>query len=166
MTSPLLFLDVDGVLNPFPDCPPGFTEYDFFPEDDEPVRLAALHVGWLRELAAVFDIVWASGWGEDANRLLSPFFNLPELPLVTLPPIPFEPHEKVPGIAVFAGDRPAAWVDDNVTPEAREWAEQRKPSTLLVAVHSAKGLERPAVDELLEWARGLSRTDEAPSERR
>ncbi len=106
------------------------------------------------------------GLGRGRKSLAVTFFNLPELPLVTLPPIPFEPHEKVPGIAVFAGDRPAAWVDDNVTPEAREWAEQREPSTLLVAVHSAKGLERAAVDELLEWAGGLSRTDEAPSELR
>jgi len=34
-------MDVDGVLNPYPDCPEGFSEYVFFPEDDEPV-------GWLR----------------------------------------------------------------------------------------------------------------------
>jgi len=165
VTSPLLFLDVDGVLNPFPDCPPGFTEYDFFPEDDEPVRLAALHVGWLRELAAVFDIVWASGWGEDANRLLSPFFNLPELPLVTLPPIPFEPHEKVPGIAVFAGDRPAAWVDDNVT---RSAGVGRAAQTFHTARRGAlgKGSRASRRRRATRMARGLSRTDEAPSERR
>ncbi len=155
MTRPLLFLDIDGVLNPFPECPAGFEEYDFFPEDDEPVRLAASHVDWLGELAGVFDIVWASGWGEDANRVLSPFFGLPELPLITLPPIPFEPNEKVPGVAFVAEDRPAAWVDDNLAPEARDWAEQRDAPTLLVSVDSAKGLERAAVDELLEWARGL-----------
>jgi hypothetical protein len=159
VTRPLLFLDIDGVLNPFPECPDGFTEYDFFPEDHEPVRLAAVHVDWLRELAAAFDVVWASGWGEDANRVLSPVFGLPELPLVDLPPIPFEPLEKVPGITALARDRPAAWVDDNITPEAREWAEQRDAPTLLVDVESATGLTRPAVDELLDWARGLSRPD-------
>ncbi len=134
MARPLLFLDVDGVLNPFPDCPDGFTEYDFFPEDDEPVRLAAVHRHWLEELGAAFDIVWASGWGADANRVLSPFFGLAELPLVALPPIPFDPREKVPGVAAFAGDRAAAWVDDNITPEAREWARRREAPTLLVDV--------------------------------
>jgi hypothetical protein len=46
--KPLLLLDVDGVLNPFPDTPDGYSEYDFFPEDDEPVRLCAEHARWLR----------------------------------------------------------------------------------------------------------------------
>jgi hypothetical protein len=161
VTRPLLFLDIDGVLNPFPDTPAGFEEYDFFPADDEPVRLAARHVDWLGELVAVFDVVWASGWGEDANRVLSPFFGLPELPLVDLPAIPFEPLEKVPGVALLAGDRPAAWVDDNLGPEALAWAEQRRAPTLLVAVDSATGLTRAAVEQLLDWARCLSRPDEA-----
>jgi HAD domain in Swiss Army Knife RNA repair proteins len=155
VARPLLFLDVDGVLNPFPDCPEGYAEHDLFPEDDEPVRLAAIHTGWLEELAGAFDVVWASGWGEDANRVLAPILGLPELPLVDLPPIPFEPHEKVPGIAAFAADRPAAWVDDNITSEARAWAARRSAPTLLVDVVSAVGLARPAVDELLAWAAAL-----------
>lgn len=68
--KPLLLVDVDGVLNPFPECPEGYAEYDFFPEDDEPVRLARVHGEWLRELARAFEVVWASGWGAEANRLL------------------------------------------------------------------------------------------------
>ena len=45
---PPLLLDVDGVLNPFaaPACPPGYTEHDFFP-DEEPVRLRPAHGPWL-----------------------------------------------------------------------------------------------------------------------
>jgi hypothetical protein len=150
--KPLLLLDVDGVLNPFPGCPDGYVEYDLFPEDEEPVRLARVHGEWLSELAEVFDAVWASGWGAEANRVLCPFFGLPELPVIRFTAIPFEPREKVPPVASFAADRPAAWVDDNVTPEARAWAAARRPPTLLVEVESAVGLTRPAVDELLAWA--------------
>ena len=149
---PLLLLDVDGVLNPFPECPTGFEEHDFFPEDDEPVRLARVHAEWLRELAATFDVAWATGWGDDANRLLGPFFGLPDCAVAPMPPIPFGPAEKVPAVAAFAGERPAAWVDDSIGPEAHEWASSRGSPTLLVPVDPAGGLLRRHVDELLAWA--------------
>ena len=154
-TRPLLFLDVDGVLNPFPDTPTGFDEYDFFQDDDEPVRLAAVHRDWLHDLTNAYDLVWATGWAEEANRVLNPFFHLPSFPVVPLPEIPFEPSAKVPGIALFAADRPAAWVDDMLTEEARKWAAARRVPTLLIDVDSATGLTRPHVDRLLAWVAGL-----------
>lgn len=159
---PLLLMDVDGVLNPYPDCPDGFKEYDFFPEDDEPVRLAAIHRDWLHELAEGFTMVWATGWGEDANRLLCPHFGLPELPVIAFPPVPFDPAAKVQSSAAFtaakvpasadlAADHAVAWVDDIVTSEARAWAQARSYPTLLVEVDHRIGLTRDAVDSLLAW---------------
>ncbi len=81
LKPPLLLLDVDGVLNPFaaPACPPGYTEHEFFPGED-PVRLCAAHGPWPRELATRFQIVWATAWGDGANRLLAPLLQLPSLP--------------------------------------------------------------------------------------
>ena len=38
VSSPLLLIDVDGVLNPYQDCPAGYSEFAIFPEDEEPVR--------------------------------------------------------------------------------------------------------------------------------
>ena len=149
---PLLLLDVDGVLNPFPELPDGFVEIDLFPEDEEPARLAAIHGDWLRELADAYDLAWATGWGEEANRLLCPFFGLPELPLVPLPSMPFEPRHKVPAVAAFAAERPAAWVDDMLGPEALAWAAARIEPTLLIDIDSATGLARANVDRLLAWA--------------
>jgi hypothetical protein len=151
--KPLLLLDVDGVLNPYPDCPDGFTEHTFFPGEHEPVRLADAHRGWLSELAGAFALVWASGWGEEANRLLGPHFGLPALPVVLLPPVPFDPAAKAPAVEAFVGDRAAAWVDDVVTDEARAWAERRPQPTLLVEITASAGLTRPDVDRLLAWAR-------------
>ncbi len=167
--KPLLLVDVDGVLNPFPDCPHGFTEYDFFPEDDEPVRLAEAHAIWLRELARAYEIAWASGWGDDANRILSPFFGLERLPLVPLPPVPFGPREKLLAIAAFAGDRPLAWIDDMLADDARRWAAERRIPTLLIQVDPAVGLTRADVDRLLAWVEPNSsgplstRSPETPS---
>jgi hypothetical protein len=164
---PLLLMDVDGVLNPYPDCPDGFTEYDFFPEDDEPVRLAAIHREWLHDLAESFTMVWATGWGPDANRLLCPHFGLPELPVISFPPVPFDPAAKVqsiaaftaakvPAIADFATEHAVAWVDDVVTPEARRWAQARSYPTLLVEVDHRIGLTRDDVDSLLAWRLSLA----------
>jgi hypothetical protein len=138
-------MDVDGVLNPYPDCPDGFTEHVFFSDDDEPVRLATLHGDWLRELAAHFAMAWASSWGNEANVHLCPHFGLPDLPYVHFPPT------QVPAIDAFAGHRPVAWVDDIVTAEAHDWAAERDAPTLLVNVDPAVGLTRHAVDDLLAW---------------
>jgi hypothetical protein len=150
--KPLLLLDVDGVLNPFPDTPDGYSEYRFFPDDDEPVRLCPDHADWLRELLADFEIVWASAWGEAANELICPAFGLQSFRVVALPPVPFEPREKVPAVAAFVGERPAAWVDDVVTDEARAWARERRARTLIVEVSSASGLTREIVERLKAWA--------------
>lgn len=156
VARPMLLMDVDGVLNPFPHCPAGFAEYDFFPEDDEPVRLARAHGEWLAELGVVFDIAWATGWGAEANRVLCPFFAVPEYPVVAFPPAPFEAREKVPAISAFVGgERPAAWVDDMITAEALRWVEERRAPTLLVEVDSATGLTREQVDQVLRWAEEL-----------
>ena len=114
---PLLLLDVDGVLNPFaaPACPAGYHEYHLFPNED-PVRLCHAHGHWLQELAVRFEIVWATAWGADANRLLTPLLHLSKLPVIRFPPAPFEPYEKVPPIAAFVGKRPTVWIDDALTP--------------------------------------------------
>jgi hypothetical protein len=155
LTPPLLLMDVDGVLNPFPHTPEGFVELELFPGEAGPVRLTSIHGDWLRELGEVYEIAWATGWGEHANRLLAPHFGLPEYPVVVVPSTRFDPADKVPAVAAFAGERPAAWVDDIVTPEARAWEAGRAAPTLLLEVDPAVGLVRAQVDELLAWAAAL-----------
>ena len=41
----MLLIDIDGVLNPseIDECVAGFCEYRLFPENEQPVRLAATH---------------------------------------------------------------------------------------------------------------------------
>jgi hypothetical protein len=158
--KPILLLDVDGVLNPFPDTPEGYSEYNFFAEDDEPIRLNSRHAEWLQELAEIFDIAWVSAWGKAANELICPIFGLPSFPVVVLPPPPFEPHEKVPAVAAFTEQRPAAWLEDDVTPEARAWAAQRTVPALVLEVNPATGLTGDVVDELRAWEATLTSLDD------
>jgi hypothetical protein len=57
----------------------------------------------------------------------------------------------VPAIASYVGGRPAAWLDDIVTPEARAWVRERSAPTLLVEVDPQQGLQRRHVEELVAW---------------
>lgn len=150
---PLLLLDVDGVLNPFaaPACPPGYTEHEFFPGED-PVRLCPAHRPWLQDLATRYQIVWATAWGADANRLLAPLLQLPGLPVIRFPPVPFHPRDKLPPIIRFAARRPLTWIDDAHPPEAHVWAANRRVPTLLIGIDPAEGLTRPVIEQSLQWA--------------
>lgn len=87
--------------------------------------------------------------------MLGPILGLDPLPCVPMPAIPFPPADKVPAIEAFVGERPAAWLDDVVTPEARAWAGGRTAPTILVEVDHRRGLERRHVDDLLVWSSRL-----------
>ncbi len=161
----MLLLDVDGVLNPYgADCPPGFVEHALFPDEHEPVRLCAAHGGWIAELADRYDVVWATAWGELANRLLGPLLGLPRFPVVPFPDPPFPAEAKVPAVDRLVGGRPAAWVDDMLGPAASDWAARRGVPTLLLPVEPALGWTREVVERALGWAvsEGRGRTTRSP----
>jgi hypothetical protein len=156
-SKPLLLVDVDGVLNPYAaeSCPEGYREYSFFP-GEEPVWLCELHGRWLSDLASVFDLVWATGWGAQAHLHISPVLRLPRFPAIELPVGPFDPAEKVPAVDAYVGDRPLAWIDDMLTSEAQLWAAKRAAPTLLVPVDPAVGLSERIVNDLRRWAARLT----------
>jgi len=155
MPRPVLFLDIDGVVNPFDGpCPAGFTEHDLFP-GEQAIRVNPDHGLWIIELMVTFDIAWASAWNEDANQLLGPLLGIPVLPGLVMPPAPFAPSAKVPLVAAHAGQRPAIWIDDIHTPEALTWRETRTAPTLLITADPAVGLTRTTVDHALAWAKAL-----------
>lgn len=155
---PILFVDIDGVLNPFGgQCPPGFEEHALFPQDDEPIRVNSSHSAWLLELSHSFDLVWATGWNAADRETLRTVLTLPAFRgAASMPPVPFEPAEKVKGVKEIAGERPCAWIDDVITPEAKKWAAQRIQPTLLIHTNSHEGLQRNHVDQLIRWFSAVS----------
>jgi hypothetical protein len=151
----IVLLDLDGVLNPFgaPTCPDGYQEKVLF-EGEEPNRYCVAHGDWIRDLAAVADVWWATAWGQHANDLYLPLLGVDPLPFVPFShPLPFAPELKVPAVDVVAGDRPAVWIDDNHTTAGRRWAAGRTAPTLLVSIDPAVGWTRPDVDSVLAWIR-------------
>ncbi|MGY0055904.1 HAD domain-containing protein [Streptomyces sp. LZ34] len=154
---PLLFLDIDGVLNPVLPAD-GFTAYDVL---DFTVLLSARHADWLRELSAVYELVWATTWEHDANRHIAPLLELPQLPVVEFTGYRARPDDpKLPVLDLFAGrkwapilrfaeGRPFAWVDD-VIPERLVRRARWRRDRLLFPVDPAHGLGREHIDRLLE----------------
>ena len=155
--KPLLLVDVDGVLNPLVRIavfPRDFAEHRL---EGFRVLLSARHGVWLNALADRFDLVWATTWEDDANRLIAPLIGLP----TDLPVIRFGDPErpgtwKLPDVAAYVGDRPAAWVDDDLWGDAEAWARARAAPTLLVRTDPAVGLARRHVKALERFAGRLA----------
>ncbi|AJT68839.1 hypothetical protein T261_7240 [Streptomyces lydicus] len=155
-TRPLLFLAVDGVLNPVLPSP-GFTAHRLL---EHTVLLSADHTDWLYELSATYDLVWATAWEHHANTHIAPLLELPRLPVVEFTGHParpedlqFEGPESPPApkwapILRFADGRPFAWVDD-VMPDGLVRRNRWRPDRLLIPVDPAHGLRRHHVDRLL-----------------
>jgi hypothetical protein len=160
---PILFVDVDGVISVFGFAPdigelPGPLHWI-----DGIAHCIPTAIGErLARLAPEFELVWATGWEERANEHL-PY--LLQLPFRDLPTLTFDgravfgsSHWKVDAIDAYAGERPAAWIDDNMNEECRYWAQARKAPTLLVETKPSVGLTDEHVEELLEWAAQVSAT--------
>jgi hypothetical protein len=149
---PLLLLDFDGPLNPHAAAgiPPGF-ERHVITEGEKTWRLLLnpQHGVELRTLANTYDLVWASSWEHGANRLLGPLLGLPALPTILWPdrsPVR-RGSWKTPYVADWVGDRPFAWVDDEIGDVERE----RFPGQLILPVDARSGLTARDFAVLREW---------------
>lgn len=155
--KPLLFVDVDGVLSLF-----GFGSEEQAPGPFHRIDGVAHCIdpgcgSRLTRLAECCDLVWATGWETLANEHLPRLLGLPfpELPTLTFGgrAVFGSSHWKLDAIADYAGDRPLAWVDDNIDDACRLWALSRDSPTLLVKTRPTVGLTDDHVERLREWAR-------------
>lgn len=116
--------------------------------------MCALHSGWLHELSTPFRLVWGSWWTETGRAALATVLDLPRFQGAVRRPTDYLTATvwKVPVVNELAGGRPLAWLDDQFTPSAWSWAEQRLEPTLLIPVAPELGLSRDHVDQLPRWA--------------
>jgi HAD domain in Swiss Army Knife RNA repair proteins len=172
-SRPLLMVDIDGVVSLFgapdaspgremPTAPPagGAIEGAFHSIEGIPHFLSSTAAAHLLALAALFELVWASGWEEKANEHLPHLLGLPR----SLPFLRFarggggrgtQAHWKLESVEAYAGDRPLAWVDDAFNPACHAWAQARREPTLLVTTRPEQGLTSREAELLVRWAQGI-----------
>ena len=163
---PLLFLDVDGPLNPFasrPEALPGeYRIHEMRPDLWADLSLRPLQV-WLnpehggRLLALPADLVWATSWEDDANTWIGPRIGLPELPVVGWPEdlnasAPPDLCWKTPTLLEYAAGRPFAFVDDDISDADQLYADARCDAPMLFHfVDPSKGLTEKDFAVLADW---------------
>ena len=166
---PLLFLDVDGPLNPWAAKPhrrpDGYETHRMRPTGWQEPYKKPLRV-WLNPahgaalLALPFDLVWATTWAAEANAWIAPHIGLPELPVVDWPEVHATRADgtyfKTWDLVEYAAGRPFAWVDDEIGEADREYVERHHPgSALLHHVSPRLGLLAADFEALADWAANL-----------
>ena len=148
-------MDVDGVISlfgfPAGAEPPG----RFHQVDGIPHCIGTQCGARVNRLLGAFEVVWATGWEERANEHLPWLLGLPgELPTLRFDgrAIWARAHWKIDAIDEYAGDRPAAWIDDSFDEECYRWAEERPAPTLLVRTDPPVGIDEEHVQRLLAFA--------------
>jgi HAD domain in Swiss Army Knife RNA repair proteins len=155
--KPILFVDVDGVISVFGFSPDAGNLPGPFHWIDGVAHCIPPDVGRrLNCVSSRYELVWATGWEEKANEYLP---HILKLPARDLPCLIFQgravfgsAHWKLDAIDEYAGNRPAAWIDDNIDDACRLWAMSRDAPTLLVQTESAVGITDEHVEKLLAWA--------------
>jgi len=154
--KPLLFLDVDGVLNA---CPP-LPDVEVVEMLGFPICIPPGTRERVARLTEAFEPVWATTWRGDAHKHFAEPLGLdPEKPW---PHIEFLGGLKLPEILDYAigphqphttAVRPWVFIDDDATWEAKNLGIRCDGDTsLMLAPDTARGLEDRHVDAALLFA--------------
>lgn len=166
MNKPLVLLDVDGALSA---DAMGSPEHYGYTEHRTGGGRAVLNqqvADRLQTLMNRCELTWASGWNERANEFLCPLLGWPSLEVLDLTEarrqfdaawyrgerVVMPEHTwKLSAVQAYVGDRPVAWLDDQLGYDVQRWAEQRSEPTLLICIDAGRGISPEQLDGLEQW---------------
>ncbi len=154
-SEPAIVVDIDGVLRVFSDRKPeGYVtqlEYPLFAYNPQ---LATP----LQELLDDTDGYYISDWRQNCHDHIGRVLGLPELDWINTdgyPLLPRGPSHRALAIEALFGERPVAWIDDEITDADHRWAEQRETPTLTMAPQEDVGLTPKQIVLVDSWLKLL-----------
>lgn len=155
----IIYLDVDGVLNPCKGKNPlkhwkDYRKYQTNPETTLKIWLSKELGEQLKRLPA--ELVWATTWEHYANEWISPILGLPELRV-----LPFLPDRKDviknsgkrTVVSSDSKDNAIVWIDDCLGPDDFAWINDRSLSypTLGVKPKPSVGLTKTHLNQIEQF---------------
>lgn len=157
---PLLFIDIDGVLNRLVHHL-SHAQKDYVAREVFNRRLGRTFTLFmdpadgprLLSLTDVVDLAWGTTWEDEANESIGPWLGLPELPVAVR-----EPGElaKAAGVMREAGDRPFAWLDDDLGHMRTDLLAEHPQPTLPIHVDPITGLTDAHIRQVRQWAENVT----------
>lgn len=159
---PLVFIDVDGVLNRLvhraPNVPDHLARrrvynagsgrtFTLFMDRADKDRLLSL--------TDVADLAWGTTWEHEANQRIGSWLGLPRLPVATRE---HRERSKALGIRRLAGDRPFAWLDDDLWAADRGFLSEHPAPALAVEVDPVAGLADEHIEAVRAWVVAMRST--------
>lgn len=166
--KPILFLDVDGVLNAVVGHKDQVNSTENCFDDFRPEHIGGFVLHLSNQMAERLqkldvEIIWSTTWGHMANQLISPVMGLPtNLRVTGEPPLDQGFHDeswwKFPLVQkiVEQEQRPFIWIDDDIPwcPEATEWAKEMNDGgipNLMIPPVMQYGLQKNLLDLIEQW---------------
>jgi hypothetical protein len=152
MVKPILFLDVDGVLNVMKPDRADLKRREVvlqgkFAHHFYPTKFTLPFMRWAWD---TFDVQWCTAWRLDAN-LIAKWAGLAERPDATICRSGKMMDWKLEGVQNFLkGTTPlCVWIEDGIGEEAEAWTE-KQPNFLYVHTKNRQGVRRKHVFAMID----------------